>query len=95
MKSRISNFVAYYNNQRSRSGPDVTETDLQHHYLFALSAALRISQSSPSGRVNHAKRFKSICKKMAPINVFLAKKENQSRQFLTQNQVVENNSRVT
>jgi len=38
---------------------------------------LRISQSSPSGQVNHAKRFKSICKKMTPINEFLAKKEYQ------------------
>ena len=32
---------------------------------------------------------------MAPVNVFLAKKEYQSRQFLTQNQVVENSSRTT
>jgi len=63
------------NGSYPRSGPDVTETDLQRHYLFALSAALRISQSSPSGQVNHAKRFKSICKKMEPINEFLAKKE--------------------
>jgi len=45
--------------------------------------------------VNHAKRFKSICKKMAPINEFLAKKEYQQRRFLILNQLVENNSRLT
>jgi hypothetical protein len=59
----------------------VTETDLQRHYLFALSAAVRISQSSPSGRVNHAKRFKSICKKMAPTNELLAKKNSTKNGF--------------
>jgi hypothetical protein len=60
-----------------RSGPDVTETDLQRNYRFALWAVLRISQSSPSGQVNHAKGFKSISKKIAPISEFLPKKEYQ------------------
>lgn len=48
---------------------------------FALSVALRIFRSSPSGRVSHAKRFKSICKKIALTSQLLAKKNAINNDF--------------